>query len=322
MLSALIEMTLRNRFMVLSATVLMAIAGMNAAIQLPVDAVPDMTNVQVAVITDAGSLSPVEVERYVTYPVESAMGGLPNLEEVRSVSRFGISVVTIVFREGADIYRARQMVAERITSAASRIPPEYGIPEMGPLTTALGEILQFEVTGRGWSPMALRTILEWDVAPKLREVKGVTEINTHGGYYQTFEVRPDPTLLNSNSMTLEEVFQAIEANNLSASGGYVVHHGEQRFLRGQALVSGVDELRQIVIRRQADGTPILIGDVAEVTIAPMTRQGAVTRNGRGEAVTGLVMMLIGENSRQVVERVKERLESIRTTLPTGVNVEI
>ncbi|MBL8815000.1 MAG: efflux RND transporter permease subunit [Planctomyces sp.] len=322
MLSRLIELTLSNRFLVLVGTFLMAAAGLNAALQLPIDAVPDMTNVQVTVITDAGSLSPVEVERYVTWPVESTMGGLPNVEEVRSVSKFGISVVTIVFREGTDLYLSRQLVSERLSSAASKIPPGYGTPEMGPLTTALGEILQFEVRGDNYTPMALRTILEWDVAPRLREVKGVTEINTHGGFYQTFEVRPDPNLLNSNAISMEQLFHAIETNNSATGGGYVVHHEEQIFLRGQALVTGEDDLRKIVLRREADGTPILVGDVADVSIEPMTRQGAVTRDGRGEAVTGLVMMLIGENSREVVGRVKERLDEIQPTLPDGVTIEI
>ena len=196
MLAQVIKLTLENRFLVLTGTALMAVAGLNAALHLPIDAVPDMTNVQVTVITDAGSLSPVEVERYVTQPVEVTMGGLPDVEELRSVSKFGISVVTIVFEEGTEIYRARQLVAERLSAAASLIPAGYGTPEMGPLTTALGEILQFEVRGEGYSPMALRTVLEWDVAPRLREVPGVTEINTHGGFYQTFEVRPDPALLS------------------------------------------------------------------------------------------------------------------------------
>jgi cobalt-zinc-cadmium resistance protein CzcA len=322
MLAQLIKLTLENRFLVLVATALMAVAGLNAALHLPIDAVPDMTNVQVTVITDAGSLSPVEVERYVTQPVEVTMGGLPDVEELRSVSKFGISVVTIVFQEGTNIYRARQLVSERLTNAASQIPPGYGTPEMGPLTTALGEILQFEVRGEGRSPMELRTMLEWDIAPRLREVKGVTEINTHGGYYQTFEVRPDPELLNNYSVTFEQIFAAIESNNTAAGGGYVIHHDEQRFLRGQAMVSSISDLETIVIRREVGGTPLLIRDVAEVSIEPMTRQGAVTRDARGEAVTGLVMMLIGENSREVVERTKERLDEVQRTLPAGVTLEI
>ncbi|HQX50520.1 MAG TPA: CusA/CzcA family heavy metal efflux RND transporter [Planctomycetaceae bacterium] len=322
MLAQLIKLTLENRFLVLTGTAMMAAAGLNAALHLPIDAVPDMTNVQVTVITNAGSLSPVEVERYVTQPVEVTMGGLPNVEELRSVSKFGISVVTIVFDEGTEIYRARQLVNERLSAAATLIPAGYGTPEMGPLTTALGEILQFEVRGEGYSPMALRTLLEWDIAPRLREVRGVTEINSHGGYYQTYEVRPDPAKLSSYSLTFADLFTALESNNAAAGGGYVIHHDEQRFVRGQALVKDVADLEQIVIRREADGTPLLVRDIAEVSIAPMTRQGAVTRDARGEAVTGLVMMLIGANSREVVGRVKERITDIEKTLPHGVHLEI
>ena len=170
MLTKLIELSLTNRMLVLILVFLVACGGLYSAIHLPIDAVPDMTNVQVQVVTDAGSLSPVEVEQYVTYPVEAVMGGLPDVEELRSVSKFGISVVTIVFQEGTDIYRARQLVTERLTDAADSIPQGYGTPAMGPLTTALGEILQFEVRWRNQTPMELRTILEWDVAPKLREV--------------------------------------------------------------------------------------------------------------------------------------------------------
>jgi cobalt-zinc-cadmium resistance protein CzcA len=192
MLTRLIEFSLENRFLVITLTLLMALAGVNAALNLPIDAVPDMTNVQVTVITKAQALSPVEVERYVTYPVEAAMGGLPGIEELRSVSKFGLSVVTLVFEEGTDIYRARQLV------------------ELGPLTTALGEILQFEVRGESYTPMQLRTILEWDIAPKLREVRGVTEINTHGGYYKSFEVRPAPERLTRYGLSLEELFTRLE----------------------------------------------------------------------------------------------------------------
>ncbi len=322
MLQKIIEFCLANRFMVLVATALMAIGGVSSALKLPIDAVPDMTNTQVAVITNAGSLSPVEVEQYITYPIESTMGGLPNVEEVRSVSKFGISVVTIVFNEGTDIYFARQVVTERLTAAAANIPPGYGEPELGPLTTALGEILQFEVRGAGYTSMQLRTLLDWEIAPKLREVRGVTEINVHGGFYKTFEVLPDPDRLASNNISLSEVFQRIEDNNGSAGGGYVVHNDEQRFIRGEALLKSEDDIRNVVLRRNAAGTPILLSDVATVNIAPMTRQGSVTRDGRGEAVTGLVMMLVGENSREVVERVKTRIAELEPTLPTGVSLEV
>ncbi len=322
MLTHLIEFSLNNRFLVLILTLLMAAMGLNAAVHLPIDAVPDMTNTQVTVVTEAGPLSPVEVERYLTYPVETTMSGLPKVEQLRSVSKFGISVVTIVFQEGTDLYRARQLVTERLPNATAMIPAGYGTPKLGPLTTALGEILQFEVRSDRHTSMELRTMLEWDIAPKLREVRGVTEINTHGGYYKTFEIRPDPDRLTSYDLTLEDIFQRLEKNNAIAGGGYVVHHDEQRLIRGQALLTDLDDIREIVLRRRSEGSPILLRDVAEVAIAPMTRQGAVTRDGRGEAVTGLVMMLVGENSREVVELAKARLDQIRPTLPEGVRIEV
>ena len=219
MLSQLIEFSLRNRFFVLTATMLMALGGVYAALHLPIDAVPDMTNVQVQVMTDAGSLSPVEVERYVTNPVEWAMSGLPKVEEVRSVSKFGISLVTIVFEEGTDTFWARNVVAERMQAATADIPPGYGTPELGPMTTALGEILQFEVRGDDYSPMELRSILDWEIAPRLREVQGVTEINTMGGFYRTYEVRPNPDRLASYDLALADVFDRLEANNGTSGGG-------------------------------------------------------------------------------------------------------
>ena len=322
MLTHLIEFSLKNRFLVLILTLLMAAMGLNAAVHLPIDAVPDMTNTQVTVVTEGGPLSPIEVERYLTYPVETTMSGLPKIEQLRSVSKFGISVVTIVFQEGTDLYRARQLVTERLPNAIAMIPAGYGTPKLGPLTTALGEILQFEVRSDRHTSMELRTMLEWDIAPKLREVRGVTEINTHGGYYKTFEIRPDPDKLTSYDLTLEDLFQRLEKNNAIAGGGYVVHHDEQRLIRGQALLTNLDDIREIVLRRRSEGSPILLRDVAEVAIAPMTRQGAVTRDGRGEAVTGLVMMLVGENSREVVELAKARLEQLRPTLPEGVRIEV
>ncbi|MCA8995184.1 MAG: efflux RND transporter permease subunit, partial [Planctomycetaceae bacterium] len=322
MLTNIIELSLTNRVLVIILTLLMAAAGLYSALHLPIDAVPDMTNVQVQIVTDAGSLSPVEVERYVTYPVENTMGGLPDVEELRSVSKFGISVVTVVFEEGTDIYRARQLVNERIADAAASIPAGYGTPTVGPLTTALGEILQFEVRSSRHTPMELRTMLEWDIAPRLRQVRGVTEINTHGGYYKTFEVQPDPNRMSSYGISMEDLFESVEANNSTSGGGYVIHHGEQRFLRGVSLLKNEQDIESVVVRREADGNHILLRDIAKISVEPMTRQGAVTRDGRGEIVTGLVMMLVGENSREVVTAAKERLEEIEPTLPEGVRLEV
>ena len=247
---------------------------------------------------------------------------MPNVEELRSVSKFGISVVTIVFTEGTDIYWARQLVAERLPTSAALIPEGYGSPELGPLTTALGEILQFEVRGSEYSAMELRTLLEWNIAPQLRQVNGVTEINSHGGFLKSYEVRPDPLRLAAYGLGVDEVVHALEENNASAGGGYAVVHDEQRFIRGQALLENAADIGAVVVSRPPGGTPILIRNVAEVTAAPVTRQGAVTRDGRGEAVVGMVMMLVGENSREVVQRVKERLVQVAETLPDGVEIEI
>ncbi|MBM4000789.1 MAG: efflux RND transporter permease subunit [Planctomycetes bacterium] len=322
MLERLIDLSLENRVLILTLAILMGAAGVYSAVHLPVDAVPDLTNIQVQVVTDCGSLSPLEVERYVSYPLETAMIGLPRIAELRSVSKLGISVLTIVFEERTDIHWARQLVSERLLSASSRIPEGFGAPEIGPLATALGEVLQFEVRGVGYSPMELRTLLEWDIAPKLKEVRGVTQVNTHGGHYKSFEIQPDPDRMNSHGVTFEKLFDAVRANNATAGGGYVVHHDEQRFIRGQSLLANERDIAETVLRRDPGGTPLLLRDIARVSIEPLTRQGAVTRDGRGEIVTGMAMMLIGENSRVVVEGVKRRIEEIRATLPPGVEVDI
>jgi cobalt-zinc-cadmium resistance protein CzcA len=321
MLTSLIKLSIENRFLVLVITALMAAGGIYSAVHLPIDAVPDMTNTQVTVITTAGALSPLEVERYITYPVEWAMTGLPKLAQLRSTSQFGLSVVTIVFDDGTDIYWARNLVAQRLGAAKERIPPGYGDPELGPMATALGEVLQFEVRGEGYTPMELRSILDWEIAPQLRG-KGVTEINAQGGFYKAYEVRPDPNRMASFNLSLEEIFTALEHNNLTAGGGYVDHYEERRFIRGQALLFNVEAIEDVVLRNEPDGTPLLIKDIAEVKTAPLIRHGAVTRDGRGEAVTGLVMMLFGENSRDVVREVKERIDNLKTKLPPGVRIEL
>ena len=322
MLARLVELSLVHRGLVILAVLFMAAAGVYSALHLPIDAVPDMTNVQVTVVTEVGSLSPVEVERSVTYPVENAMRGLPNVVELRSVSKFGISVVTIVFQERTDIYWARQLVSERLPDASASIPPGYGTPMIGPLSTALGEILQFEVRSDRHSPMALRTMLEWEIAPKLRQVPGVTEINSHGGFYKSFEVCPNPDRMASYNLSMEDLFTRLEANNAIAGGGYIVHHGEQQFLRGVSLLNTIEDIENVVVQRAPGSGSVLVRDVADVAIAPMTRQGAVSRDGRGEAVIGLVMMLVGENSREVVGRTKDRLNEIRATLPPGVTLDV
>ncbi len=321
MLTRLIEICLDNRLLVIILVGLVAAFGIYHAVHLPIDAVPDLTNVQVQVITEAGALSPLEVERYITYPVEATMGGLPDVEEIRSVSKLGLSVVTVVFQEGTDIYHARNLVKERLVEAKSQVG-DRGDPELGPLTTALGEVLQFEVRGEAYSPMELRTILEWEIAPRLRQCPGVTEVNTMGGYYQTFEVQVDPDMLADYGLAMGDILEALADTNLNAGGGYLVHEGEQRFIRGEALLRNISEIGQVALPDRGHGAPVRVADVARVTTAPMTRQGAVTRDGRGEAVTGMAMMLLGANSRTVVEDVKRYLRDIERSLPPGVRIEV
>jgi cobalt-zinc-cadmium resistance protein CzcA len=321
MLSRLIETCLENRLLVILLVSFVAVSGGYHAMIIPIDAVPDMTNVQVQVITEAGSLSPLEVEQYVTYPVEATMGGLPSTEEVRSVSKLGLSVITIVFREGTDIYHARNLVKERLSEAKTNIG-EYGDPQIGPLTTALGEILQFEVRGKDYSPMELRTILEWQISPRLRETEGVTEVNSMGGYYKSYEVQVEPNRLADYGLTMTDVIEALERTNTNAGGGYLVHHGEQRFVRGQALLKSKQDIGKVVVQTQEGGVPVLVRDLGSVEIAPVTRQGAVTRDARGEIVTGMVMMQLGANSRTVVEAAKKRLAEIEESLPPGVSTEV
>jgi cobalt-zinc-cadmium resistance protein CzcA len=320
MLNALIDSALRNRFLVLFATVFIAGLGVYSALNLPIDAVPDLTNVQVQVITEAPALSPLEVETLLSFPVEGAMSGLPNVEQIRSISKFGISVVTVVFREGTDIYRARQLVGERLSRAAGAIPSGYGTPTLGPIATALGEVFQFQVKGQSVSPMELRSILDWFVAYQLRAVPGVTEINSHGGELKTYQVELDPERLATLGLTMTDVFQALRSNNANVGGGYLVHEGEARYIRGVSQTHNVDDIAAIVIDER-NGAPVTIAQVAAVHPAPMIRSGLVTRDGQGEIVTGLVMMLIGENSRRVVEHAKQEIEVLKKSLPPGVTIE-
>ena len=323
MLNAIIESSLNNRFLVLMMTFFIAGLGVYSAANLPIDAVPDLTNVQVQVITEAPALSPLEVESLLSFPVEGAMSGLPSVEQIRSISKFGISVVTIVFHEGTDIYRARQLVGERLSRAAEAIPPGYGTPTLGPIATALGEVYQFQVkaaANSGISPMELRTLLDWDIAYQLRNVPGVTEINAHGGELKTYQVEVDPDQLGTLRLSMTDVFNALKNNNANVGGGYLVHEGEARYIRGVSQARSVDDISAIVIDER-NGVPVTIGRVAKVHPAPMIRAGLATRDGEGEIVTGLVMMLIGQNGRKVVTKVKAEIAELQKSLPPGVTIE-
>ena len=330
----LLELCLRWRLLVAVFVALVVTLGVRNALRLPIDAVPDITNVQVQVLTTVPALGPVDVERTVTFPVESAMSGIPGVEEIRSVSRFGLSAVTIVFEEGTDLLRARQLVSERLTEARDALPPGVQ-PELGPMSTGLGEILQFEVrsdrmcapgapdTDACHTAMELRSLLDWFIAVDLRSVPGVVEVNSFGGELKTYEVEVLPDRLRALGVSLSDLFEALEENNAAAGGGYLVRAGEQLLVRGEGRVQSLDEIGEVLIdTREDSGVPIRVRDVARVHFAPMLRQGAVTRDGRGEVVTGIVMMLVGANGREVVDAAKARLSHLAPSMPEGVRIEV
>ena len=309
---------------VLLLVAIMAGAGAYSLINLPIDAVPDVTNVQVQVLTNAPSLAPLEIERQITFPIEVAMSGIPGVEEIRSVSKFGISNVTIVFEESTDIYFARQLILERMATARENIPPGIGSPEMGPIATGLGEIYQYEVRaepGSNYTATDLRTIHDWNIRRQLMSVPGVTEVNSHGGYGKQYEVRLSPEKLQSYGLTLGDVHDAVMANNGTVGGGYIEKGAEQYLLRGVGLVENMTDITNIVVKTGPEGVPVYVKDLGEVVEGQSIRQGAVSTNGEGEIVSGMAIMLKGENSRVVAERVKEKIEEIRKTLPPGVTIE-
>jgi len=321
MLNRVLEFSVRNPFLIVVFTLVAIGAGVASLRRLPIDAVPDVTPNQVQILTTAPSLGPVEVERFITFPVETAMSGLPGIEDIRSVSRFGLSAVTVYFEESTDIYFCRRLVMERLPAAREMIPEELGSPAMGPISTGLGEIYQFEVKGDRYSKMDLRSILEWDIAFKLKSVPGVVEVNAYGGELKTYEVALDATKLVSYGIPIGDVFEGLKRNNANAGGAYIEHASEQYLIRGEGLVSSLEDIGGIVLAARNDGTPVYVRDVAAVRFAPMVRQGAVTRDGRGEAVTGVVMMLIGENSRAVAERVRDKIQEIGKSLPPGIVID-
>jgi cobalt-zinc-cadmium resistance protein CzcA len=323
MINALIRFAVTQRLLVMMMVGLMAGAGIYSLKNLPIDAVPDVTNVQVQVLTSAPSLAPLEIERQITFPVEVAMSGLPKIEEIRSVSKFGLSAVTVVFADSVDTYFARQLVLERLSQAREDIPANIGSPEMGPISTGLGEIYQYELKaspGSGYDPTSLRTIHDWSVRRQLLGVPGVTEVNSFGGFTKQYQVRVDPAKLQAYGLTLREVMESVSRNNANVGGAYIEHNSEQYLLRGIGLVEKLDDINNIVVKTGEKGIPVYVRDLGEVVEGAAVRQGAVTADGEGEIVAGIAMMLKGENSRTVVERVKERVEQVKKTLPKGVEL--
>lgn len=318
MLDRILQFALRQRLLVLIATAILIGAGLWAMNRLPVDAFPDVTNVQVQILTQASGMAPTEIEKIVTFPIETSMGGLPRLDQVRSLSKIGLSVITVAFEDGVDIYFARQQVFERLQQAKKRLPE--GIePEMGPITTGLGEIYQYIVEGEGWDIKELRVIQDWVVRPLLRMVPGVTEINSFGGQVKQYEVVIDPDKLKSLALTIRDVYEAVASNNKTSGAGYIEHRDEQYMVRGLGLAKNMEDLKDIVITSRA-GTPIHLHDVAQIGIGGEPRQGATTYDGKGEVVAGIVMMLKGASGKEVVAGVKKKVETIQKSLPAGVKI--
>jgi heavy metal efflux system protein len=309
---------LRRRAFVLACVVALAVTGLFAYRDLPVEAFPDLTNNQVVVVTDAPGLAAPEVEQRITYPIETALMGTPGAEEVRSISKFGLSMVTVVFDDAVPVYFARQLITERVNEVRNRIPPGAE-PTLGPVATAFGEIYQYLVEGDDASVMTRKTLHDWSVRNRLRAVPGVSEINTWGGLTEQFHVVVDPQRLERFGLPVQRVIDAIAANNLSFSGGFVERRSERTTVRGVGLLTSHEHIETVVIAA-VDGVPVLVRDVADVRTGSMPRQGAVTRDGRGESVAGMVIMLKGENGRDVGERAKLRIDEIQKSLPTGVRM--
>ena len=313
-----VESSLRQRLFVLICLAALIATGTLAYRELPVEAFPDLTNNQVTVVTEATGLAAVEVEQRVSYPIETALMGVPGAEQVRSVSKSGLSLVTVVFEDAVPIYLARQLVNERVSEARERLPIGLA-PKLGPVATAFGEIYQYLIESDTADVMERKTIHDWDLRTQLRSVKGVSEINSWGGLTLQYHVIVDPTRLERFGVTLRDVFAAVSANNTSFSGGFIEHQSERYTVRGTGLAQNEADLRSIVVD-ETDGVPVLVSDVADVQIGAMPRQGAVTANGSSESLAGMVIMLKGENGKDVGARVKARIGEIVGTLPGGLKV--
>ncbi|MBI5536051.1 MAG: efflux RND transporter permease subunit [Deltaproteobacteria bacterium] len=320
-LSAIVAWSLRNRPVVIVATILFVLFGIRSSFSLPIDAVPDITNIQVQVITAAPALSPTEVEQYISVPVERGMAGIPRSTEVRSVSKYGLSVVTIVFHDGTDIYFARQMVNERIREVQELVPEQYGRPEMGPITTGLGEIFQFVVRNDQMSLMQLEELLDWTIGPQLRTVPGVVETNSFGGEDKQYQIILDPKRLQAAGLSVAEVVSAVEKANANAGGGYLEFNREHFVIGTDGLVKSLEDLKRVVIGATPQGVPITVETVGDVQFGPRLRRGAASKDGKGEVVVGVALMLMGENSRTVTEGVRAKLAAIQPSLPKGTTIE-
>ena len=324
MLDRIIHLSIRHRWIVLALVLLSAIVGVWSFQRLPIDATPDITNVQVQINSEAKGYSPLEAEQRLTYPIETAIAGVPGLEYTRSISRYGLSQVTVVFKDGTDIYFARQLINERLQSVRSQLP-EGVEPELGPIASGLGEIFMYTIEakegarkedGSEWTPEDLRTLQDWVIRPQLRNTPGVTEVNTIGGYVRQYHVTPWPDRLAAAGLTMHDVIEALSANNSNVGAGYIERYGEQLLVRSSGQTAGIEDLQRVIVANRG-GVPIRVADVADVILGEELRTGAATENGK-EVVLATVHMLLGENSRTVARAAAEKLELAAKSLPDGV----
>jgi len=321
MLGSLVALSIRLRHMMLVLLCVLLGAGVLAARTLPIDAIPDISGIQVSVLTEAPGLSALEVERNVTFPMENALNGVPGMVELRSVSRADISAITIIFADGTDPWFARQLVFARMLQAKNDLPANIPTPHIAPLSTGLGEIYQFVVRSPIHSRKQLRTLLDWEIVPRLRGVPGVVEINTMGGDLKQFQIVVDPGRLAAYDLTLTALTERLKSASAIASGGYLDRGAESFTLRALGMFRGLDDIRDVVVKSSPGGQPVLVRHVAEVRDGAALRHGMITYNGEDEAVTGIVMMLLGSNSRDVIYAVKDRVAEIQADLPAGVVIE-
>ncbi len=322
MLDKIVAFSVRRRGVILAAAAFVAVASILAARDMSIDAVPDVTNVQVSVLTSAPGLSPAEVEQYLTYPIETSMNGLPGVTEIRSISRTAVSAITIIFRDSMDVWFCRQLVTERLKLAEAEIDPKYGRPELAPVSTGLGEIYEFylESTDGKHSPMELRTLLDWEVSKRLRSVPGVIEVNAMGGSAKEYQVVVDPKRLAAYRLTLGKIYDVLIRSNANIGGGYIEKQRESFVIRGEGQYRDLRDIGNTVVTTDASGTPVLLKQLGTIKLGPALRFGVVTKHGKGEIVAGTVMMLIGQNSREVVGHVKDKLAEIERELPPGVKI--
>jgi len=326
MLNKIIAFSIANKLIIFLLTLALIITGLYQTTKLPIDAVPDITDNQVQIITVSPALGAPDIERFITIPIEQSVSNIPGLKQLRSFSRFGLSVITIVFTDNTDIYWARQQVGEKLKLAQEFIPKEYGLPQIAPLTTGLGEIYQYTIRAKKgyenkYSPMELRTIQDWVVRKQLLRAEGVAEVASFGGFLKQYEISIDPNKLKANNVSIKDVFSALEKNNQNTGGAYIEKGPTVLFIRSEGLINTIDDIRQISIKNLSNGIPLKISDVAEVNIGHAIRYGAMTFNGKGEVSGAVVMMLKGANSSHVIKNIKIKIAEIQKTLPEGVIID-